>query len=66
MNTVSAQEINRRGVAALQEAAEEGAVHVLKHNRVVGVFLNEEDYQELMEAQSKKQLSVMEWLSKNL
>ncbi|MBI3067404.1 MAG: prevent-host-death protein, partial [Betaproteobacteria bacterium] len=34
MNTIPASEVKRRGVAALDEAARKGPVHVIKNNRL--------------------------------
>lgn len=66
MNAISAQEIKRRGVIALQEAAQQGAVHILKNNHTVGIFLNEKDYQALLKYQSKIQYqaepSLVDWM----
>ena len=33
MNTISAQEIKRRGISALDELLKDGPVHVIKNNR---------------------------------
>jgi PHD/YefM family antitoxin component YafN of YafNO toxin-antitoxin module len=44
MNTIRASEVKRRGVAALEEAVENGPVHVIKNNRPTLVVLNERQY----------------------
>lgn len=62
MNVVSAQEVKRRGVAVLQEAAKQGSVHVLKNNRSVGVFLSEADYQRLTRQQKQSETSLLDWM----
>ncbi|MCU0735233.1 MAG: type II toxin-antitoxin system Phd/YefM family antitoxin [Methylotetracoccus sp.] len=50
MNTVPAQEIKRRGMAAVDDALAQGPVHVVKNNRPQYVVLTEESYRELLEA----------------
>jgi len=50
MNTVPAQEIKRRGIAAVDEALTQGPVHIIKNNRPQYVVLTEERYSELIEA----------------
>ena len=47
MNTITAKDIKRRGVIALEEALSNGPVHVIKNNRPICVVLAEADYQEL-------------------
>ena len=39
MNVVPAQEIKRRGIAAVDEALAKGAVHIIKNNRPQYVVL---------------------------
>jgi mRNA-degrading endonuclease YafQ of YafQ-DinJ toxin-antitoxin module/PHD/YefM family antitoxin component YafN of YafNO toxin-antitoxin module len=53
MNIVPAQEIKRRGMAAVDEALAQGPVHVVKNNRPQYVVLTEDSYQELLEAQQE-------------
>lgn len=57
MNIVPAQEIKRRGIAAVDEALGQGPVHVIKNNRPQYVVLTEEGYQELLEAQEEAALA---------
>jgi PHD/YefM family antitoxin component YafN of YafNO toxin-antitoxin module len=59
MNTIPAQEIKRRGIAAVDEALAEGPVHVIKNNRAQYVVLSEESYRELVEAQEEAALARM-------
>ena len=47
MNSVSAQEIKRRGIGAVDTVLEEGPVYVIKHNRARYVVMSEEDYRQL-------------------
>ncbi|MCA1780408.1 MAG: type II toxin-antitoxin system Phd/YefM family antitoxin [Xanthomonadaceae bacterium] len=46
-NTITAQEIKRRGISAVDEALEQGPVHVIQRNRPRYVILSEEDYARL-------------------
>lgn len=57
MNIVPAQEIKRRGMAAVDEALAQGPVHVIKNNRPQYVVLTEDSYQELLEAQQETALA---------
>lgn len=51
MKTISAQDIKRRGIAAVDEALKDGPVHVIKNNRPQYVIVSEERYQDLLEAE---------------
>lgn len=57
MNIVPAQEIKRRGMAAVDEALAQGPVHVIKNNRPQYVVLTEDSYRELLEAQQETALA---------
>ena len=57
MNIVPAQEIKRRGIAAVDEALTQGPVHIIKNNRPQYVVLTEERYSELMESQQEAALA---------
>ncbi len=48
MNTISAGEIKRRGISAVDKAAENGPVHVIKESRLQYVVMSEADYQQLL------------------
>lgn len=48
MNTVPAQEIKRRGIAAVDGLIAQGDVHVIRNNRPEYVILSEERYKELV------------------
>jgi len=53
MNTIPAQELKRRGIAAVDELIEKGDVHVIRNNQPQYVVLSEARYQELVaEAES--------------
>jgi PHD/YefM family antitoxin component YafN of YafNO toxin-antitoxin module len=51
MNTIPAQEIKRRGIAAVDELIANGAVHVIRNNQPQYVILSEARYQALLEAE---------------
>ncbi|RMF38305.1 MAG: prevent-host-death protein [Planctomycetota bacterium] len=53
MNTLPAQEIKRRGMAAVDDVLPLGPVHIIKNNRPQYVVLTEERYRELLEAQEE-------------
>ncbi len=57
MNVVPAQEIKRRGIAAVDAALAQGPVHIIKNNRPQYVVLTEERYNELLEAQEEAALA---------
>ena len=48
MNTLPAQELKRRGLAAIDEAITKGDVHVIRNNQPQYVVLSEERYRELV------------------
>ena len=53
MNTLSAQEIKRKGISAVDEVLKEGPVHIIKNNQPQYVVLSEERYRELIEAEDE-------------
>ena len=46
MNSLPAQEIKRRGLAAVDEVIDNGDVHVIRNNQLQYVILSEARYQE--------------------
>src|SRR6185369_13742141 len=48
MNTIPAQDIKRRGIAAVDDIIANGDVHVIRNNQPQYVVLSEERYQELV------------------
>lgn len=48
MNTIPAQEIKRRGIAAVDDLIAKGDVHVIRNNRPEYVVLSEARYAELV------------------
>ena len=53
MNVIPAQEIKRRGIAAVDDRIGEGDLHVTRNNQPQYVVLSEERYQELMVAEQE-------------
>ena len=53
MNTLPAQEIKRRGMAAVDELLASGDVHIVRNNQPQYVVLSEARYRELIEAQEE-------------
>ena len=52
MNTIPAQDIKRRGLAAVDDAIKKGDVHVIRNNQPQYVVVSEERYQALIAAES--------------
>ena len=48
MNTIPAQELKRRGLAAVDDVISKGDVHVIRNNQPHYVVLSEERYQQLV------------------
>ncbi len=57
MNVIPAQEIKRRGIAAVDDALAQGPVHIIKNNRPQYVVLTEERYRKLLESQEEAALA---------
>jgi PHD/YefM family antitoxin component YafN of YafNO toxin-antitoxin module len=53
MNAIPAQEIKRRGIAAVDDLIEKGDLHVIRNNQPQYVVLSEERYRELMVAEQE-------------
>ena len=53
MNTIPAQEVKRRGIAAVDELIAKGDLHIIRNNQPQYVVLSEQRYQELLEAQEE-------------
>jgi PHD/YefM family antitoxin component YafN of YafNO toxin-antitoxin module len=57
MNTIPAQEIKRRGIAAVDDLIAMGDVHVIRNNRPEYVVLSEARYAELVAEAEKAYLA---------
>ena len=53
MNVVPAQEIKRRGIAAVDDLIAKGDLHVIRNNQPQYVVLSEERYQDLIVAEQE-------------
>lgn len=53
MNIIPAQEIKRRGLAAVDDLIGKGDLHVIRNNQPQYVVLSEERYQELILAEQE-------------
>ena len=53
MNIIPAQEIKRRGIAAVDDLIALGDLHVIRNNRPQYVVLSEDRYQELIVAEQE-------------
>ncbi len=53
MNAIPAQEIKRRGIAAVDDLIANGDVHVIRNNQPQYVVLSEARYQELIIAEQE-------------
>jgi len=57
MNTLTTVDLQRRGIAAIEEALAFGPVHIMKHNKPAAVILRKSEYQHLIKRQASKQNS---------
>jgi PHD/YefM family antitoxin component YafN of YafNO toxin-antitoxin module len=53
MNIIPAQEIKRRGLAAVDDLIAKGDLHVIRNNQPQYVVLSEERYQELIRTEQE-------------
>lgn len=53
MNAVPAQEIKRRGIAAVDDLIDKGDLHIIRNNQPQYVILSEDRYAELIEAEEE-------------
>jgi PHD/YefM family antitoxin component YafN of YafNO toxin-antitoxin module len=60
MTTITAQEIKRRGIGAVEAAGDGGPVHVVRNNRIQYVVLREADYQALLGDLAEARLAASE------
>lgn len=64
MNTLTAAELKRRGMAAIEAGLRHGPIQLVKHNRPAGVVLPQDQYQRLIEAQPGQVpgMTALQWL----
>ena len=63
-NTLTAAEIKRRGMAAIEEGLRHGPVHIVKRNKPAAVVLSEADYQRLAHGKvvAPEGMTAVQWL----
>lgn len=63
-NTVTAADIKRRGMAAIEEGLRRGPVHIIKRNKPAAVVLSEGEYQRLIGRQppGRPGMTAVQWL----
>jgi len=63
-NTVTAAQLKRRGMAAIEDRLEKGPIHIVKRNKLAAVVLSEAEYRRLVGQQSGPVdgLSAVQWL----
>lgn len=52
-NTLSAAELERRGMAAIEEGPQRGPVHLLERNRAAAVVVSAQEYRRLTSGQER-------------
>ena len=64
MNTLSAAELKRRGMAAIEDRLRKGPVQLLKHNKPSAVVLTVDDYERLSQSGSghPSGMTALQWL----
>jgi PHD/YefM family antitoxin component YafN of YafNO toxin-antitoxin module len=53
MSTLRANDLRRRGLAAIEQALEKGPVRILKRNRPLAIVLTEQEFQRLVDSESQ-------------
>lgn len=63
-NTLTAAELKRRGMAAIEEGLRKGPVHIIKRNQPAAVVLSEADYRALSQpGKAEVQgMTALQWL----
>ncbi|MFZ7096861.1 hypothetical protein ACOPJQ_01655 [Luteimonas dalianensis] len=63
-NTLTAAEIKRRGMAAIEEGLRRGPVRIIKRNRLAAVVLSEEEYLQLTGGTppARPGMTALQWL----
>ena len=53
LNTIPAQEIKRRGIAAVDDLIVKGPVHVIRNNKPEFVIMSQQRYADLLKAETE-------------
>lgn len=65
MNTVTAAELKRRGMAAIEEGLRHGPLHIVKRNQPTAVVISEAEYARLAQrrdAATTQGMTALQWL----
>ena len=65
LNTLTAADLKRRGMAAIEDGLSRGPLHLVKRNKPAAVVLTEAEYQRLSSAEPAMQqtgLTAVQWL----
>jgi PHD/YefM family antitoxin component YafN of YafNO toxin-antitoxin module len=64
MNTITAAELKRRGMAAIEDGLRLGPLHIVKRNRPSAVVLSEDEYLRLTTGKSRpsSDMTALQWL----
>lgn len=64
MNSLTAAELKRRGMAAIEDGLRHGPVHLMKHNKPSAVVLSEADYARLAQGKAGPApgMTAIQWL----
>lgn len=64
MNALTAAELKRRGMAAIEEGLRRGPVHLVKRNKATAVVVSAKEYARLSKADSAKPqgMTAVDWL----
>ena len=64
MNTLTAAELKRRGMAAIEERLHRGPIHIVKRNRPAAVVLSEDEYARLTQGRvvTPSGMTALQWL----
>lgn len=64
MNTLTAAELKRRGMAAIEEGLRRGPVHIVKRNKPAAVVISEDEYQRLAHGRGVNPagMTAVQWL----
>lgn len=63
-NILSAAELKRRGMAAIEAGLRHGPLHLIKHNKTAAVVLTEAEYQRLTGQRTREYpgMTAIQWL----
>jgi prevent-host-death family protein len=66
MNSLTAAELKRRGMAAIEEGLRRGPVHLIKRNKPAAVVVSVQEYARLSRHKDAKQpgMTAVQWLLK--